>query len=185
MTLEIYPRRLRLYRLSPSEASPPVYFSLPSRSNLSQLIKNTDFRTDMELYQTNVDRPWGDTAPLAEAEFWQNSGERRLLLGATATPTQLGQTLADALLEQHDSLVAWASTSTSTAPSATEAEVPPAPIFGQNNDYFRKLENNTSTSSTSPSTAVTVKKTTSVSTTSKPGFFKTTKTRGTVGLTNL
>lgn len=141
----------------------------------------------MELYRTDVNRPWGDMTPLSSTDFWQNSGERRLLLGVDATQEQLENSIADTLLETGDSLVALAAHSTrpvAETPGPTTAD---QPIFNQNNDYFRKLEASHSSSSsvpTSSSTAITVRKEQST-VTSRPGFYRIARTKGTVGLTNL
>lgn len=145
-----------------------------------------EFGPDMELYRTDVNRPWGDMTPLSSTDFWQNSGERRLLLGVDATQEQLENSIADTLLETGDSLVALAAHSTrpvAETPGSTTAD---QPIFNQNNDYFRKLEASHSSSSSVPSssTAITVRKEQST-VTSRPGFYRVARTKGTVGLTNL
>lgn len=196
LTIEIYPRRLRIYRVSPSDSSSPIYLSISRHSPLSQLTDKIDFGARSELYLTTVDRLWGDTSPLAGPDFWRNSTDRRLLLGANATSTQSQTSIAEALLENHDSLVAWSAQSSSNTSKLAEATAPPPPIFGQNNDYFRNLETNRPTagstlastynqSSTSSSTAITVKKEQSVTTSNRPSFYKVAKTKGTVGLSNM
>jgi ubiquitin carboxyl-terminal hydrolase 4/11/15 len=141
----------------------------------------------MELYRTDVSRPWGDMTPLSSTDFWQISGERRLLLGVDAAQEQLGNSIADSLLESGDSLVALAAHSTRPVTETPESTRADQPIFNQNNDYFRKLEASHSSSSsvpTSTSTAITVRKEQST-VTSRPGFHRVERTKGTVGLTNL
>lgn len=137
------------------------------------MLQNVEFGPDMDLYRAGVDRPWGDLMPLSTSDFWQNSGDRRLLLRAGTTQAQLGKSVAEALLESGDSLVAL-------RPLALKAD---PPIFSHNNDYFRKLEVNHSSSSSSTSTATTVKEQPTL--TSRPGFHRVARTKGTVGLTNL
>lgn len=144
----------------------------------------------MELYRTEVDRPWGDLMPLSSSDFWQSTRERRLILGANASQAQLGKSIAESLLESCDSLVASRS-SRSFEPA--ESSGTNQPIFNQNNDYFRKLEASqsppSSSVSTSTSTAITVRNITTSkgqsTITSRPGFYRVARTTGTVGLTNL
>lgn len=185
LTIEIYPRRLRVYRVRPSESHPPTYISVSRNQTLAQLLEQFDYKPGMELYRTEPDRPWGDDAPLSSMDFWnQLPAKRKVLVSKEPAQAQLKQTIADALLENHDSVMLRTTpaplgnaTSSSSAVASSDQ-----PIFGQGNDYFRKLEGSTSQSSgASTSTAVTVRKETTAKNTYRPPP----RVQGTVGLVNL
>jgi hypothetical protein len=136
-----------------------------------------------------VDRLWGDLTPLSSSDFGQSFGERRLLVGVNASQAQLGKSIAESLLETGDSLVVSGPQSPRRDFEPSESNAAGQPIFNQNNDYFRKLEASHSSSpssstSTSTSTAITVRNEQSTIT-SRPGFYRVTRTTGTVGLINL
>lgn len=189
-TLELYPRRLRVYRII-ATPPPPTYISVSRNMRMDELLEELNVGIGVTLFRLDFDRPWGDSEPLSTYDFWNTPPkDRKEILSKTPTQAALQQTVADALLESHDSIVVRGTATPGAAavvePKKEREELSLTPLFQQDDDYFLKMTKASPAGAVGSSSTLTLGSTQAT----PPALMKSkyqppVRTKGTCGLNNL